>query len=319
MSDSLIVTSSASVGQHDLAEIATLIESLTAADGTRPISEHVELHLREGGDEQARHLMVRRQDGKLLGYAHLDCSDQVKGPSAELVIAHESGPEVLGHLLTGMSHDAAETNLRLWARGDSKHLVDLANEQGFGIERELIKMGRSLFTPLSPSSLPPGFTFRTFVPGQDEDLFLSANREVFRALPDQKRWTRSDLAIRMKEDWFDPAGFFLFFESDSPKDLAAFHWTKIHGQPRRVNVAQVPARSHAHDAFGEIYVLGVNPKYQGRGLGHAAALVGLHHLADKGLDSAILYVDSNNAAAVTLYEKLGFSQLSKDILFKKGS
>lgn len=296
-----------------------MIDSLTAPDGTRPISEHVELHLREGGDEAARHLLVRKTNGALLGYAHLDCSDQVKGPSAELVISHDSGPEVLGHLLAGMSRDAAESSLRLWARGDSKHLIDLANEQGFGVERELVKMGRSLFTSLPAIELPQGFTCRTFEPGKDEELFLAANRKVFKSLPDQKRWTRRDLAVRMKEDWFDPKGFFLIFANNDPNQLAAFHWTKIHGQPRRIEAGRIPAPSHSHDAFGEIYVLGVTPEFQGHGLGQAIAVIGLRHLVDKGLDSAILYVDLNNSPAVALYEKLGFSQLSKDILFRKGA
>jgi mycothiol synthase len=315
----LIVTATENLGQHDLAEVVQLIDSLTAPDGTRPISEHVELHLREGGDLLARHLLVRNNNGLLVGYAHLDCSDQVKGPSAEIVISQDSGPEVLGHLLTGMTYDAPESSLRLWARGDSKHLIDLASEQGLSIDRELVKMGRSLFTPLPQVDLPTGFTCRTFVLGQDEEMLLSANREIFTTLPDQKRWTRHDLAARMNEDWFDPLGFFLIFPRDEPERLAAFHWTKIHGQPKRVGAKPSPAQKHPHDAFGEIYVLGVTPKLQGHGLGTAAAVIGLRHLLNKGLDSAILYVDLNNTAAVTLYEKLGFTQLSEDILFKKGA
>lgn len=296
-----------------------LIDELTAPDGTRPISEHVELHLRHGGDEQARHLLVRNQQGKLLGYAHLDCSDSVKGPSAELVISHQSEPQVLGHLLVGMSNDAPESSLRLWARGDSKHLVDLANEQGFGIERKLVKMARSLFSLTPYEGLPTGFRYRTFVPNQDEELFLKANREIFQALPDQKRWTRRDLAARMAEDWFDPDGFFLVFDEEKPDELAGFHWTKIHGRPKRISANKLHTSDHHHDAFGEVYVLGVAPGYQKRGLGKALTLLGLEHLARQGLDSAILYVDANNSSAVALYEGLGFSRVSTDILFRKGA
>lgn len=319
LSELLTVSSSSSVAKNDLSDIIELIDELTAPDGTRPISEHVELHLRQGGDEHAKHLLVRNQQGKLLGYAHLDCSDSVKGPSAELVISQQGEPDVLACLLAGMSIDAPESSLRLWARGESKHLIDLANEQGFGVERKLVKMGRSLYSLAHTDGLPSGFNYRTFVPGEDEDLFLEANREIFQALPDQKRWTREDLAARMAEDWFDPAGFFLVFEDGAPGRLAGFHWTKIHGQPKRISTDTLHSPDHGHDAFGEVYVLGVSPKYQKKGLGKALTSLGLEHLAREGLDSVILYVDANNTGAVGLYGSLGFSQVSTDFLFRKGA
>ena len=42
------------------------------------------LHLRYGGDPSARNLLLVSQ-GELAGYAHLDPTDPVAGPSGELV------------------------------------------------------------------------------------------------------------------------------------------------------------------------------------------------------------------------------------------
>src|SRR3954447_9651869 len=64
-------------------EVRALVHDVTAADGVGPLSDHVMLHLPRGGDERVRNLLVRH-DGKLVGYAHLDVTDEVAGASAEL-------------------------------------------------------------------------------------------------------------------------------------------------------------------------------------------------------------------------------------------
>src|SRR4051812_49861330 len=55
------------------------------ADGAYPLSEHVVLHLRHGGDLRAVHLLLR-EAGALVGYAHVDTTDPVEGAAAELAV-----------------------------------------------------------------------------------------------------------------------------------------------------------------------------------------------------------------------------------------
>jgi mycothiol synthase len=144
---------------------------------------------------------------------------------------------------------------------------------------------------------------RAFQPGKDEEAWLALNAAAFAHHPEQGRWTGRDLAERMAEPWFDPAGF-LLFERDGR--LVGFHWTKVH-----------PAGEYGPEPVGEIYVLGVHPDAAGAGLGRLLADAGLIHLAQLGLGSAVLYVDGDNDPALRLYASLGFHTRLVDGLYER--
>jgi len=62
-------------------QVLSLIAAAADHDGVPPVSEHVLLHLRHGGDKADTHF-IAESNGNVLGYAHLDLTDQVEGPSA---------------------------------------------------------------------------------------------------------------------------------------------------------------------------------------------------------------------------------------------
>ena len=64
-----------------------------------------------------------------------------------------------------------------------------------------------------------------------------------------------------------------------------------------------------------MYVVGVDPAYQGRGLGRPLTLLGLQHLRAVGVDDVILYVDGDNPAALRVYRGLGFTTRSVDRMY----
>jgi mycothiol synthase len=59
--------------------------------------------------------------------------------------------------------------------------------------------------------------------------------------------------------------------------------------------------------LGEIYVIAVDPDYQGHGLGRQLVLAGLASLYERDVGLAMLYVDHDNEAARKLYFSLGFT------------
>ena len=53
-------------------------------------------------------------------------------------------------------------------------------------------------------------------------------------------------------------------------------------------------------------MVAVDPKYRGQGLGKSMVVSGLINMSDRGITTAMLYVDTNNEAAMSLYGDLGF-------------
>lgn len=287
-------------------EVMTLVSAVAEADGGPPLSEHVLLHLRYGGDDPTEHLLMRGRDGTLAGYAHLDATDAVEGASAELAVhpAHRgqgNGSRLVDELLT-MSPDG---RLRLWAHGEHPGAARLAERMGFRRSRVLWQMRRSLHAPLPQPEWPDGVEVRTFVPGRDEEEVLAVNNRAFSDHPEQGKWTLDDILTREREPWFDPTGFFLAVRD---RHILGFHWTKVHGTD--------PA-SHGHEPIGEVYVVGVDPDAQGMRLGRALTLVGLRGLRARGLAQVMLYVDESNGAAIRLYESLGFARWDTDVSYRR--
>lgn len=313
----------------DVLDVFDLVDAATRHDGTTPISEHVLLHLRHGGDADVRHLLVRQDDTRLVGYAHVDVTDAVEGPSAEMVVAPSAREQGVGRSLIEealLVSDAAAPGLglRLWAHGESSAALALATSMGFDRTRVLWQMRRSLVTPLPDVPLPAGVRLRSFLPAIDDDAWLAVNAAAFADLPDQGGWSRSDLARRLAEEWFDPSGFIVATTDEG--EIAGFHWTKVHGGDHaggdddhaRLHAEGVDhAHDHGHEELGEVYVIGVAPAWQGTGLGRALLIAGLRHLASRGLPQAMLYVDATNTAAIGLYSSLGFTHWDTDVLFRR--
>lgn len=298
-----------------------VVRHAARADGVSPVSEHVMLHLRYGGERQSRDLLLWR-DGTLAGYGHLDLADTDAdggaSASGEMTIDPRFRRQGLGLALArGLAARAGDGGLRVWAHGDLPAAGRLASAAGFERTREL----RQLRLPLDSAELgeprvADGVTIRTFRIGQDEDAWTALNRKAFASHPEQGAWTRADLDVREREPWFDPAGFFL---AERDGRLVGFHWTKVHGAAAGAEPepAQENGAEQRDEPIGEVYVVGVDPDEQGTGLGRALTLIGLRHLRDQGLPAVMLYVDADNTAAIRLYESLGFSRWHTDVMFTR--
>jgi mycothiol synthase len=308
MTGDFVIEARPRLDEATIPALLALIDRATEHDGMRPLSEHVLVHLKEGGDEQSQHLIARDAAGHIVGYAHLDVTDAVNGASAELAVDPAERRHGLGRqLIDVLIRTSPDGRLRLWAHGEQAGAAELASSMGFTRTRVLWQMRRSLHAPLPRPLLPEGVDLRPFRVGVDEEAWLRVNARAFTSLPDQGGWQREDLDLRIREPWFSAAGFLMAWRGDR---LAGFHWTKVHG-------GSTSDSGHQHHPIGEVYVVGVDPDERGNGLGRALTVAGLHHLRSLDLSQAMLYVDTTNTTAISLYEGLGFVRWDTDVLFRR--
>ena len=279
-------------------EIEALADRLTELDGVAPLSDHARLRL--AGSNAVSHLLVRRS-GSLTGYAQVEVAAEgavAPGTTTELAALD---PETVGLLVDAAGH-GAPAPLRIWGHGERSTASRALAALGLSIDRVLLQMRRSLVKPLDEPEWPDGVTVRTFVVGQDEQAWVDVNNAAFADHREQSRWTVADVVERERKPWFDPAGLFL---AEQDGEVVGFHWTKVHDE--------LPGQ----EPIGEVYVVGVSPKMQGKRLGLALTLLGLRHLKDKGIATGMLYVDEPNAAAIRLYERIGFTRWDADTQFRR--
>ena len=266
--------------------ITELIAAATASDGVAPVGDQV---LRELGRDETRHLLAVDGDD-VVGYLNLSAS------MAEAVVHPDFRSRGIGAQLIGTGLDAGSADTRIWAHGDLPAARATAATLGLQPVRELLQMRRPLadLPPLSPTH-----DVRTYAGPADDQELLRVNNAAFSWHPEQGGWTEADIAERRAESWFDPQGLFLAYEGTR---LLGFHWTKVHDP-----------------SLGEVYVVGVDPAAQGRGLGAELTLLGLHHLAGRlGAEADVtLYVEGDNTAAVKTYRRLGFEVFSADIAYAR--
>ena len=302
------LSAATAVSAREAIAVADLSDAATVADGVSPLDDQVRTELEFGASEGAEHILGRTDTrSTVIAYSHV--VRQSDGVSAHLVVhprhrRHGIGSVFVNHLLDaarGGDDGDSDGTLRIWAHGDTAGAQGLAAAHGFERVRDLWQMHRDLAVELPQPSYSEGVHVRTFEPGRDDEAWVALNAAAFASHPEQGRLTVDDLRHRIGQPWFDPEGFFL---AERDGVLLGSHWTKVHS-----------ADETGGDPVGEVYAVGVSPDAQGEGLGKALTLTGLHHLRDSGLGGVMLYVDGDNAAAVRLYERLGFVTTTVDVMY----
>jgi mycothiol synthase len=293
-------------------ELEDLIARARAADGSPPFSDGALVQLANGerelvweSDASGRHVAAALDSPT--------AAEFVVDPDAR---RHGHGARMLD-MLTHPSRGGAGGTKLFWAHGDHPASRALARHHKLEAVRTLLH----LRAPVS-SGLPKRRTFspKSSVSGQSEpetaqisvisegpisegvaafgpadaDAWVELNARIFAAHPEQGAITRADLDTTMAEPWFD-AGDFLLLKRDGA--LIGYAWLKIERDS------------------GEFYVVGVDPGNQGEGLGRQLMTAGFARLNARGIHSAHLYVEADNAPALRLYREFGFVDSRVDVQY----
>lgn len=261
--------------------LTDLIARATATDGQPPFSDQSLVELRDGRrelltiDDTAAAVVLRGAPGE-----------------AELVVDPDARRRGLGErLLTTVL--AESPSLLIWAHGDHPAARALAARHDLTAVRTLLQLRAPVTAPADSAGALDGFT--PFRPGDDDAAWLDINARAFAHHPEQGSLTQADLDARIGESWFNADDFLLLHDEDG--QLIAFCWLKVEGD------------------IGEFYVVGVDPRRQGSGLGRRLVAAGLARLAARGIRTASLYVDADNTAAVRLYRSYGFTDHTVDVQY----
>ena len=234
-------------------------------------------------------------DGSLIGLANGERETVWLDDVAAALVSPTEAEFVVDPDARGQGHGAAmlerlldRGDLLFWAHGDHPASRALARKHGLEPVRELLQ----LRAPVD-SSLRGGCTV-AFRPGADESAWLRVNGRAFAGHPEQGAVTRAHFESLKSAPWFDAHDLLMLWDDD---DLLGFCWLKL------------------EDGLGEFYVVGVEPALQGQGVGRRLVQEGIARLAARGITTAHLYVDADNAAALRLYRSFGFEQHAIDIQY----
>ncbi len=270
--------------------IARIDEAARTADEHPVLGDAVWLDVEHPGPDSAGFIVDHQ------GYAHIARSDN-SAPrhwSLGVALAPEARSRAVRPELVAAAVDYVAGHggglIALWLLGAGADDDVELRGSGFEPARDLYEMRVQLPLGLDPK-WSDGVDVRTFELGRDEPAWLALNNRAFAGHDEQSGWTTETLARRVAEAWFDPTLFLLAFDADG---LVGFNWLKIH---------------EAHDRDprrGEIYVVGVDPRAHGRGLGRSLAIAGLDAVHERGVDTGMLFCAADNGPALKLYRALGF-------------
>jgi len=255
-----------------------LVAAAGKADGFPPLSEHKLVRL--SGAEDAV-VATWGANGRLVAVsvAALHEGDE---PHWALEVATAVEDRTAGletaALTAAISTIPREEPYSLWVQRPEQ--VAAAEALGHRELRRVLRLDGPLPPPSDRSDVEIGTITDT-----NDDAIMAVHNRAFAGHREASGMTQERFDDMRAMPWYDPEGVITGFVDGR---LVGYCWTKLHA-----------------NGDGEVYLLAVDPDAHGRGLGELLAGEGYRHLGERGAARAMLWVDGDNEAAITLYRRIG--------------
>jgi len=279
--------------REDDAEGLSRLTALLGEDSLLPVP--LEQRLRRPSYSPEQDLFLAEYDGRIVAYL-----DTFREPRLGRVIFEGAvlpgyrrwvAPELLRR---GVEHAVAlgATAVHFPVAAGDRTGRRLLKEQGFTPVRRFLRLVlRSVKVPAAP----PWPLLRTMEQGEEARLAYIQNLSFSGSWGFQPN-TEEDIRYSLSLACCRREGVFFALIADK---VVGYCWTRELGSK------------------GEIWMLGVDPAWQGRGVGRALLLQGIHHLRRRGFRHIRLTVDAENARALALYRSVGFRRAGAIVWYER--
>lgn len=216
---------------------------------------------------------------------------------------HRNGE--LEHQILSWAEDHIQAIGRKWqlpvfkvregCRDDQAYQQALLTQAGFTVERCFYRLERSLLDPIPQPQFPAGFSVRPLQGMEEVPAWIEMFNQSF-----VDHWSFEPETLEYRQHWMNQPSYNAEMDrvAIAPDGaLAAFSYSSIDHQENTRTGRQE----------GWVNLLGTRRGFRNMGLGRAMLLTALQDLKSRGMDTALLGVDSDNpSGALRLYESVGF-------------
>ncbi len=260
-------------------------------------------------EDPARDLIVAEVDGEIVAYGRASWS--IRGGAYVYQTSGEVHPDHrrrgigrsllhteqarLRAIAAGHPTDVPRT-LQAWIAASQVGAAALLRSDGYETIRWFSEMARTLGEPIPIIAVPDGLEIRPVVPADHQRIF-KAEAEAFQDHWGNREWTDTDRAR-------------FFGDPDLDTSLWRVGWDG--DEVAGVVVVVVPRQENIELGTNRAWLdrISVRRPWRRRGLARALIASALDGLRERGIDAAMLGVDTENpTGALALYEDLGFHRV----------
>ncbi len=264
-------------------------------------------HLGRPNFAPQKDLFVTEFNGALVGYIGITLEPGIQRALLEgLVHPQHRRKEIATELISRALQHVSESGIKsaqVSVSETNSAAKGLLDHLGFTFIRYFFKMRLDINSVQLPAADQSPTTSRKLRFGEEELLTQIQNRcfaDTWGFNPN----TTAEITYRLQMHGRSPEDVILTYMDDTP---VGYCWTIINAEEN----------AKREKSKGLIHMLGVDPDYRQQEIGKAILLSGLKDLKARAVDIVDLTVDSENPAACSLYESVGFEVYAKTEWYEK--